>query len=125
LPAGVRRLKDLRTCPIETLESPMLKKILGALACTGALMVALAGPASAGATTMVTWYPKHVKSTVSEVRVFAEPHSYVVWGTWGPCHNFYTDRNDGGRYHTHFLFNNIWYDAWVTADPAYVAPGHC
>jgi hypothetical protein len=115
----------------------MWKKVLGASACAGALMLALAGPATAAPTAsdaaaspsagiMVTWYPKHVKSTVSSVRVFTSPHGYVEWGApWGPCTNFDVDRNDNGRYHTLIWYSGIKQDAWVTADPAYVAPGHC
>jgi len=119
------------------LESPMWKKILGASACAGALVLTLAGPATAGAATttettspsssavILTWYPKHVKSNVSDVRVFTSEHGYVEWGKWGPCTNFWVDRNDNGRYHTLIWYNNIQYDAWVTASSEYIADGHC
>lgn len=114
----------------------MWKKVLGVTASAGALALALAVPAHAStgtstdpagtaasaATTAVVWYPKHVKSTVSSVRVFTSPTGQNIYGHFGPCHNFWTDRNDGGRYHI-VLTGGV--DAWVTADSQWVAQGHC
>ncbi|GAA3049772.1 hypothetical protein LV79_004483 [Actinokineospora globicatena] len=102
----------------------------------GVMVLALAGTAGAatgsaggagtqaagGTEAAVVWYPKHVKSTVSDVRVFTSATGQNIYGLWGACTNFYTDRNDGGRYHV-LLTGSV--DAWVTASSAYVADGHC
>lgn len=70
-------------------------------------------------------YQKHVKSNTSSIRVFTSPNGDGIYGYWGPCTNFYTDRNDGGRYHTWVVVNGVAVNAWVTADSAYVADGWC
>lgn len=72
-----------------------------------------------------TLYQKHVKSTTSSVRVFTTWNGSEIWGTWGPCTNFYTDRTDGSRYHTWVSVSGQTRDAWVTSDTQYVASGWC
>jgi hypothetical protein len=120
------------------------KRMLWMIGSTAAVITTLAVPAGAGANTesspvvaatpaaaadasgtdasVLAWYPKHVKSTVSEIRVFTSPYGNDIYGYYGPCTNFWTDRTDGSRYHI-VLPGGV--DAWVTSDSAYVAPGHC
>lgn len=97
--------------------SNIRKVLVGAVAATA--ITTVSGPVTNAHA--VTWYPKHVKSTVKDATIFDSATGYGILGRVGACYNFYTDRQDYARYH--LIFNGR--NAWITANSDYVAPGHC